>query len=110
VLTGMAAPMINGDEAVGTVTWLRGDLSRTFTYQEQEIAGLLAGRVGFSLANARRHQQTRDAAITDPLTGSTIAGTSTPRSSARTSFAGGRPQRTGGSALVPTSLPGAGRP
>jgi diguanylate cyclase (GGDEF)-like protein len=69
VLAGMAAPMVIGDEVVGAVTWLRGDLSRTFTDQEREIAGLLAGRVGFALANARLHQQTRDAAITDALTG-----------------------------------------
>ena len=42
---------------------------RPFTAQEREIAALLAGRVGFALANARLHQKTRDAAITDPLTG-----------------------------------------
>jgi diguanylate cyclase (GGDEF)-like protein len=65
----MAAPMIVGDEVTGVVTWLRGDLARTFTAQEREIAGLLAGRVGFSLANARLHQLTAHAAITDPLTG-----------------------------------------
>jgi len=68
-LAAMAAPMLLGDEVVGVVTWLRGDLSRPFTAQEQEIAALLAGRVGLALANARLHQQTLDAAITDPLTG-----------------------------------------
>jgi diguanylate cyclase (GGDEF)-like protein len=69
VLAGMSAPMVIGDQVVGAVTWLRGDLSRTFTAQEREIAGLLAGKVGLALANARLHQQTADAAIRDPLTG-----------------------------------------
>ena len=68
-LAAMAAPMVIGDEAVGVVTWLRGDLTRTFTAQEREIAALLAGKVGLALANARLHQKTQDAAITDPLTG-----------------------------------------
>jgi diguanylate cyclase (GGDEF)-like protein len=68
-LAGMAAPMVIDDLVVGVVTWLRTDLARPFTAQEQEIASLLAGRVGLALANARLHQRTRDAAITDPLTG-----------------------------------------
>jgi len=69
VLAAMSAPMIIGDQIAGVVTWLRGDLSRPFTEQEQEVAALAASRVGLSLANARLHQKTRDAAITDPLTG-----------------------------------------
>jgi diguanylate cyclase (GGDEF)-like protein len=68
-LAAMSAPMVVGDAIIGVVTWLRGNLDRPFTEQEQEVAALLAGRVGFSLANARLHQQTRNAAITDPLTG-----------------------------------------
>jgi diguanylate cyclase (GGDEF)-like protein len=68
-LGAMAAPMVIGDQVVGVVTWLRSDLTRTFTPQEQEVAGLLAGKVGLALANARLHQKTHDAAITDPLTG-----------------------------------------
>jgi diguanylate cyclase (GGDEF)-like protein len=68
-LAAMAAPMVIGDQVVGVVTWLRGDLSRPFTAQEQEVAGLLAGKVGLALANARLHQTTANAAITDPLTG-----------------------------------------
>jgi diguanylate cyclase (GGDEF)-like protein len=68
-LVGMAAPMLIGDEVAGVVTWLRGDLDRPFTPQEQEVAGLLAGKVGLALANARLHQKTADAAIRDPLTG-----------------------------------------
>jgi diguanylate cyclase (GGDEF)-like protein len=68
-LAAMAAPMVIGDQVVGVVTWLRGDLSRPFSAQEQEVAGLLAGKVGLALANARLHQQTANAAITDPLTG-----------------------------------------
>ena len=68
-LAAMAAPMVIGDQVVGVVTWLRGDLTRVFTPQEREVAGLLAGKVGLALANARLHQKTQDAAITDPLTG-----------------------------------------
>jgi diguanylate cyclase (GGDEF)-like protein len=68
-LGGMAAPMVIGDEVVGAVSWFRGDLTRAFTAQEREVAQLLAGRVGLALSNARLHQQTRNAAITDPLTG-----------------------------------------
>ncbi len=68
-VAAMAAPMVIGDRVIGTVTWLRGDLARVFTAQEQEVAGLLAGKVGLALANARLHQKARDAAITDPLTG-----------------------------------------
>jgi len=69
VLAAMSAPMIIGEKIAGVVTWLRGDLSKPFSDQEQEVAALAASRVGLSLANARLHQQTRDAAITDPLTG-----------------------------------------
>jgi diguanylate cyclase (GGDEF)-like protein len=65
----MAAAMIVGDEVVGAVTWLRVDLANVFTPQEQEVASLLAGRAGLALVNARLHQKTRDAAITDALTG-----------------------------------------
>ena len=69
VLAAMAAPMVIGEEISGVVTWLRSDLAKPFTDQEQEVAALLAGKVGLALANARLHQKTRDAAITDPLTG-----------------------------------------
>ena len=65
----MSAPMVIGDSVVGVVTWIRGDLEQPFTTQEREVAALLAGKVGLALANARLHQQTRNAAITDPLTG-----------------------------------------
>jgi diguanylate cyclase (GGDEF)-like protein len=68
-IAAMSAPMVIGDTVVGVVTWLRNDLDQPFTGQEQEVAALLAGKVGLALANARVHQQTRNAAITDPLTG-----------------------------------------
>lgn len=69
VLGAMSAPMIVAEEITGTVTWLRGDLSAPFTAQEKEIAALLSSRVGLALANASLLQKTKDAAITDPLTG-----------------------------------------
>lgn len=69
VVAGMAAPMIVDGEVFGVVSWVRSDLSRPFSDQEREIGGLLAGRVGLALANARLHQATRHAAMTDPLTG-----------------------------------------
>lgn len=68
-IAAMAAPMVIGDEVVGVVTWLRSDLTQAFTAQEREVAGLLAGKVGLALANARLHARAQDAAITDPLTG-----------------------------------------
>lgn len=68
-LAAMAAPMVIGDQIVGVVTWLRGDLSKPFTAQEREVASLFASKVGLAIVNARLHQQTRNAAITDPLTG-----------------------------------------
>jgi diguanylate cyclase (GGDEF)-like protein len=68
-LAAMSAPMVIGDSVVGVVTWLRGNVEAPFTEQEREVAALLAGKVGLALANARLHQQTRNAAITDPLTG-----------------------------------------
>jgi diguanylate cyclase (GGDEF)-like protein len=67
-LTAMSAPMILGDDVVGAVTWLRGDLTWIFTAQEQEVAAILAGKVGLAVSNAKLHQQTQNAAITDPLT------------------------------------------
>ncbi|HUQ44002.1 MAG TPA: diguanylate cyclase [Candidatus Limnocylindria bacterium] len=69
VLAAMAAPMVIGDKVEGAVTWLRADLAKAFTAQEREVAALLASKVGLAIANARLHQQTRNAAITDPLTG-----------------------------------------
>jgi diguanylate cyclase (GGDEF)-like protein len=69
ILGAMSAPMIVAEEITGTVTWLRGDLTAPFSEQEREIAALLAGRVGLALANASLLQKSRDAAITDPLTG-----------------------------------------
>ena len=67
-LSAMSAPMIVHDQVMGAVAWFRIDLKRQFSLQEREIALLLAGRVGLALVNARLHQRTRDAAITDPLT------------------------------------------
>ena len=69
VLAAMAAPMVIGDRVAGAVSWFRGDLGKPFTAQEREVAQLLASKVGLALSNARLHQQTRNAAITDPLTG-----------------------------------------
>jgi diguanylate cyclase (GGDEF)-like protein len=69
VLGAMSAPMVVAEEITGTVTWLRSDLDTPFSEQEKEIAELLASRVGLALANASLLQKSRDAAITDPLTG-----------------------------------------
>jgi diguanylate cyclase (GGDEF)-like protein len=69
ILGAMSAPMIVAEDITGTVTWLRGDLRAPFTAQEKEIAALLSSRVGLALANAALLQKTKDAAVTDPLTG-----------------------------------------
>ena len=68
-LGAMSAPMVVAEEITGTVTWLRADLTTPFTEQEKEIAALLASRVGLALSNAGLLQKSREAAITDPLTG-----------------------------------------
>ena len=68
-LGAMSAPMVVVEEITGTVTWLRADLTTPFTEQEKEIAALLASRVGLALSNAGLLQKSREAAITDPLTG-----------------------------------------
>src|SRR6185503_12061697 len=68
-LGAMSAPMIVAEDITGTVTWLRGDLGAPFTAQEKEIAALLSSRVGLAFANAALLQKTKDAAVTDPLTG-----------------------------------------
>ena len=69
VLAAMAAPMISAGVVVGALTWLREDLTKTFTPQEQEIAILLTGRITLALANAELHESARMAAATDALTG-----------------------------------------
>jgi diguanylate cyclase (GGDEF)-like protein len=69
VVVGMAAPMVTDGQVIGALTWLREDLDHTFTVQEQEVAVLMAGKVALAVANASLHQKTRDAAITDALTG-----------------------------------------
>jgi diguanylate cyclase (GGDEF)-like protein len=69
VLGAMSAPMIVAEEITGAITWLRSDLAKPFSAQEKEIAALLSSRVGLALANASLLQKTKDAAVTDPLTG-----------------------------------------
>jgi len=69
VVAGMSAPMLLGGDVQGALTWLREDLTRPFTQQEQEIAVLLAAKVALAMANAELHEATRVAAVHDPLTG-----------------------------------------
>jgi diguanylate cyclase (GGDEF)-like protein len=69
VLAAMSAPLIHDDEVVGAMSWFREDTNRTFTPQEQEVAGLLANRVALAVMNATLHEEARSAAITDALSG-----------------------------------------
>ena len=53
-LAAMSAPMVIGDEVVGAVTWLRGDLTKAVhRRRSRRSPRLLAGKVGLALANAR---------------------------------------------------------
>jgi diguanylate cyclase (GGDEF)-like protein len=65
----MAVPLIRRDEVVGAVAWFRDPAEPGFSTQEQDVAQLVASQVSLALANARLHQLTVDASITDPLTG-----------------------------------------
>ncbi|NJD27353.1 MAG: diguanylate cyclase [Chloroflexi bacterium] len=68
-VAGMAVPLVRRDEGVGAIAWFRDPADPGFSSQEQDVAQLVASQVSLALANARLHQLTVDASITDPLTG-----------------------------------------
>lgn len=69
VVATMAVPLMRDGEAFGAVLWLRGDLSRPYSTEEQEVAALLGVQVSLALVNLGLLNEAREAAITDPLTG-----------------------------------------
>ncbi|MES2210270.1 MAG: sensor domain-containing diguanylate cyclase [Chloroflexota bacterium] len=69
VLASMAVPLRGGNEVIGAITWLRGDLTRPYSPEEQEVASLLGVQASLALVNDGLLQDARQAAITDPLTG-----------------------------------------
>lgn len=68
-VAAMAVPLTRDGTALGAISWLRGDLSRPYTQEEQEVAGLLGVQVSLALVNQRLLSEAREAAVTDPLTG-----------------------------------------
>jgi diguanylate cyclase (GGDEF)-like protein len=68
-LAAMSAPLRVDDIVIGALTWVRDDLDRPFSAQEQEVAALLAAQVALATVNAELHHRTEVAAVTDALTG-----------------------------------------
>jgi diguanylate cyclase (GGDEF)-like protein len=68
-LAAMSAPLVTDQGVIGALSWFRTDLTRTFTAQEREVAGLLAAQVALAVTNAELHHATEVAAVTDVLTG-----------------------------------------
>jgi diguanylate cyclase (GGDEF)-like protein len=68
-LAAMSAPLRVEEMVVGALTWVREDLNRPFSEQEQEVAALLAAQVALAIVNAELHHATEVAAVTDALTG-----------------------------------------
>ncbi len=69
LVAAMAVPLTRDGRAFGAISWLRGDISRPYTPEEQEVAGLLGVQVSLALVNQRLLSEAREAAVTDPLTG-----------------------------------------
>lgn len=69
LVAAMAVPLMRDGRAFGAISWLRGDVSRPYSPEEQEVAGLLGVQVSLALVNQRLLTDAREAAVTDPLTG-----------------------------------------
>ena len=69
LVAAMAVPLMRDGRAFGAISWLRGDIARTYSPEEQEVAGLLGVQVSLALVNQRLLSEAREAAVTDPLTG-----------------------------------------
>ena len=68
-MVAMAAPIVTDGGILGALSWFRDDLTRPFSDQEREVAGLVGSQVALALANAELHHATELAAVTDALTG-----------------------------------------
>jgi diguanylate cyclase (GGDEF)-like protein len=68
-LAAMSAPLRLDEATIGALTWIREDLERPFSEQEQEVAALLGAQVALALRNAELHHASEVRAITDVLTG-----------------------------------------
>lgn len=64
----MAIPMRRDDAVLGALTFVRRELENGFSEQEREVAALLAAQATLAVVNARLHDETREAAVRDPLT------------------------------------------
>jgi diguanylate cyclase (GGDEF)-like protein len=69
VLAAVGAPLVTDSGVVGALSWFREDLTRPFSAQEREVAGLVGSQAALAIANADLHHATELAAVTDALTG-----------------------------------------
>ena len=69
VLAAMAVPLTRDGKAFGAISWLRADVSRPYSQEEQEVAGLLGVQVSLAMVNQSLLSEAQTAAVTDPLTG-----------------------------------------
>ncbi len=69
VVAAMAVPLLRNDEVIGTITWLRDDLSSPYSPEEQEVAALLGVQVALALMNGGLLHEAQQAAVIDALTG-----------------------------------------
>ncbi|MEO8470054.1 MAG: diguanylate cyclase [Chloroflexota bacterium] len=69
IVAAMAIPLMRDGRPFGAISWLRGDVSRPYSPEEQEVAGLIGVQVSLALVNQRLLSEAREAAVTDPLTG-----------------------------------------
>ena len=69
VLAAMSVPLTREGKPFGAISWLRADVSRPYSPEEQEVAGLLGVQVSLAMVNQSLLAQAQTAAVTDALTG-----------------------------------------
>ena len=69
VVAACVVPLIQGDEVLGSLGFIRAGTDRSFSVLEVELLPILGGVAALALANARLHSQVSDASIRDALTG-----------------------------------------
>ncbi len=69
VLAAMAVPLTREGKPFGAITWLRADVTRPYSQEEQEVAGLLGVQISLAMVNQSLLVEAQTAAVTDPLTG-----------------------------------------
>jgi putative nucleotidyltransferase with HDIG domain len=64
----MSAPVTSDKETIGALTFYRAS-DRPFTEDEARLAATVARQASVAINNARQHEQTKQSALTDQLTG-----------------------------------------